>query len=273
MRAQAFADMLIVGDKPAQMLLGPFAGIGDTDSRVGCDLIVRYGSSALEEEVLALAHVDPGERFVDGEGLAEFGRAVAKIALLHGAFGVFAGAVSEHGFDALGGFEGPDEDGVREVDFAGGNIHAVVHAVGEVDIGGAGRSVHGLGSFSAAAFMGVSGFVFWTEIGLGFDDDACEACAVGEDADEPGTEEGACEFVSGSGHEPTAEGWHGVTIGAGRLELPGQSESRMLFCNLREHSGRDLGSCLCRKGSSWSVRSLRSLRSGTLTRCIGWRFT
>lgn len=175
MRAQVLADIFVLGNKPSEMFLGPFAGIGDADACVGGDLIVRYGLGAFDEEVWALAQVDACKGFVNSEGFAEFGGAVAEVAGFERPIGVFACAVSGHVVEPFGGFECPDEDGMREVDLSCGDIHAVMHAIGEVDIGGAWSGVHGLGALGAAVLMGMGRLVLGSEVGFSFDDDAGES--------------------------------------------------------------------------------------------------
>jgi hypothetical protein len=64
----------------------------------------------------------------------------------------------------------------------GGDVETVVHAIDEVDVGAAGWTEEDGVVWSEAA-GGVGGGVGETEVGLDFDDAACEALAV-EIADE-----------------------------------------------------------------------------------------
>jgi hypothetical protein len=119
----------------------------------------------------------------EGEGLAELGGAAAEGSRLSGC------ASLAHGVDAFDGLEGADEDGDGLVGFPADDVEAVVHAIGEVDVGGARGCVHGLVAGCAPGAEAVGGAVADAEVGLGLDDEPGEARAVGEDADEEGAEQ------------------------------------------------------------------------------------
>ena len=63
---------------------------------------------------------------------------------------------------------------------AGDDVHAVVHAVGEVDVRRAGLLPHRCVARAAVVVVRVRCTVFWTEVGLGFDDEPGQAGAVFE---------------------------------------------------------------------------------------------
>lgn len=116
--------------------------------------------------------------------------------------------MGEHGFGAIDGFQGSNEDGDGFVGFAADDVAAEVHAVGEVDVERAAMHVHGFVLGSASTLVGVAAGVFDADVGLSFDDGAGEAGAVGEDADEDAAEEIAGDGLGEAGVEGAGEAGH-----------------------------------------------------------------
>jgi hypothetical protein len=177
---------------PAEAAACPRAGVADADA-AGEDDEWR-GCARDEEEARVGDEVEPVVVAGESEGLAQFAGARAEVGVPWVGKAV-GGPVTAHDVEPVGGFEGAYEDGDRFVGLAADDIEAEVHAVGEVDVGGAGGSVHGLVAWRAASGETVAAAVVDAEVGLDLDDASGEACAVGEDADEGGTEEARGEEV------------------------------------------------------------------------------
>jgi hypothetical protein len=99
------------------------------------------------------------------------------------------GAVPSHRVETLCGFEGAHKDRDGLVGLAADDVEAEVHAVGEVDVGGARLMVHRLVARSAASVETVAAAVADAEVGLDLDDATGEACAIGKNTDEGGAEQ------------------------------------------------------------------------------------
>lgn len=103
--------------------------------------------------------------------MAEFGRAVGEILI---GFAVF-----DYGIYAFVWKKSADEDGFAAAFFTCDYIHAVVHAVGEVDVGVAGRVEHGSSASGGFTAKTVAGSVVFG-VGFGFYDGASDELAGGE---------------------------------------------------------------------------------------------
>ncbi len=151
----------------------PFLCVGDANTRRGDDVRGWVSTFAdLEDAEGGIGGRRRGEVGIpmceiNAQGLGELGGAGAEIAV---AFGFFAACI--HKGEIISRGESTDEDGLRCVGGAGGDVHAMVHAVGEVDIGVAGRSPHGFDAWGAVVVISVGSFIVRPEIGFDFDDQA-----------------------------------------------------------------------------------------------------
>ena len=102
-----------------------------------------------------------------------------------------------HERHALDGLERADEDGMRDVRDAGDHVELMVHAVDEVDVGGAADAVHRLRPPGAAAAIGMRGPVRGPAIRLGLDDGARDARAI-----RGGHDEALAEEISATARTP-----------------------------------------------------------------------
>ena len=184
-------DMGVGGDEEAQGFIGPLLCVGDADAGGAGDLGWGDGRAALDGEVRALGEVLSVEVAGDVEGLAELGGTGGEVGIAKAVGGDFAGAVSAHEVETFGGLQGADETGGGDVGSLGDDVAAEVHAVGEVDVGGAAVEVHAVVARGVVVVVGVGGAIGCAEVGFGFDDGSGGASAVLEMADEGFSEQGA----------------------------------------------------------------------------------
>lgn len=139
-----------------------------------------------------MSEIGAVERAINGERPAEFPGAAAEVGDFQRCAALRRRSRSKraHGFDFFDGFERAHEHGHGFVELAADDVEAVVHAVSEVDVGGAGLRVHRFVAFGPSAVVGVAGAVVYADVGLGLDYAAREAGAVGEDPDEEPAQEG-----------------------------------------------------------------------------------
>jgi hypothetical protein len=100
----------------------------------------------------------------DAQGLAKLPRAIGQI---DGAPGGLPAAA--HQIDSVERLERPNEDGAWLVDSPRNGVHAPVHAVDEIHVGDAGRTVERRRTLRPAC-SGVTGEIVLADIRLGFDD-------------------------------------------------------------------------------------------------------
>jgi hypothetical protein len=151
-----------------------------------------------------------------------------------------------HGFEAVEGIEGADEDSSGFAGTMRGDVEAVVHAVDEVDIGVSGWAEEDCVVGSEAAGR-VGCRVDEAEVGFDFDDAGGEAFAL-EVADEELAEEGPGYSVGGAGVEASWEEFWGVTGLWGRAHIFGSD----IFCVT--HAPRVRGMNGAPQEDEWATR-------------------
>src|SRR6185369_10816966 len=173
----------IAPDPEAPRHRRPSLRVVDADARAAGDCRARQCLLAALDPHARPEEVGGVERAIDAEGLAELARAVRQLAI-----GRRATALA-HERHALDGLERTDEDGMWDVRDARDHVELMVHAVDEVDVGGAADAVHRLGPPGAAAAIGMRGAVRGPAIRLGLDDGACDTGAIRGGHDEALAEE------------------------------------------------------------------------------------
>jgi hypothetical protein len=132
----------------------------------------RRGLSGVPQEQLVPGEVQavlgPGQV----QGPAYLAGAVEEILFLIGGQlrQGLAEAVARQKLRALRRLQAPEQHGAGGTGGLGDEIEAVVHTVDEVDIGGAGRGIEGLGPGSPPPAVGVAGLVHRSHVGLGLGD-------------------------------------------------------------------------------------------------------
>lgn len=99
----------------------------------------------------------------DAESLSECGGTIGKI--------VFASSFL-HRLDSMGWLEGADKNCVGRSFFVCYDIKEVMHPIAKINIGNATGSKHDFGPFGSPVVVSMAGFIFSTEIGFCFCDDA-----------------------------------------------------------------------------------------------------
>lgn len=101
-------------------------------------------------------------------------------------------SIFPHGIQALGWLESADEHRDGFVELATDDIQAMMHAIGEVDIGGARLGIHGLIPLCAFATKGMGSLVDHAKVGFGLDDGSSQALAIIEHAHDGLAQEPLC---------------------------------------------------------------------------------
>ncbi len=146
--------MWIVADAEAQGARSPVSGVCDADAWGADDLFVRYTSGSFEHQDRTRTKIDGVEIAIDGEGLAEFGGAGAEVEVAEWLC-AWLSAVGVHEVEAFDGFESTDEHSMWLIFGERGDIHAEMHAIGEVDVTGSWGHEHWLIARGAAVVVGM----------------------------------------------------------------------------------------------------------------------
>lgn len=215
---------------------GPFARVPDPDSGPPRDpaIVYRLARRNLNTDGDARDQVQPVMGPIESEGFAEVARAAAELLVADrpGQSGAWARAIGSHGFDAVDRLQSTEEDRDGLIWLAADDVGAVVHAVGEVDIEGAGLGVHGLVAWRPPSSEGVRGAIVDAEVGLGLDDGGAENFARIERADKRRAEQGAGEGHGIAREEAACRGArHGGIVGE---ETTGSEETAQNAARRRE---------------------------------------
>ena len=123
-------------------------------------------ASPVEDHEISFRHVDTAVLPVNGERLSEFSGAVGEVVIAVG----FEAALP-HDVEAFDWFEGADQHAAGSAVVFGDDVHAVVHAVREIDVSVTAGSEDDARAIGDAG-GGVGGEIVTAEVGFGFDDDA-----------------------------------------------------------------------------------------------------
>jgi hypothetical protein len=168
-----------VGAVAGEEAPGVVDGLADADADVGDDFVGDGGwlDEAAAGGAAFACHGEAVMAAVDAEGEGKLAGAGAEFVEF------FAVAALLHFLDAAGGLEGADEDEAVLGAAFDEEVEEPVHAVVEIDVGGAGR-VFFYELAGAGAGGGVGGEIAFHGVGFGFDDDAGAAFPDELDADE-----------------------------------------------------------------------------------------
>jgi len=158
----ALGNEPIAAHDPAER---PVGRSGDSDSRGDLDSVIGHWLTLANYHRLSLETL-AAPRSSDSQRGAEFSGPVGEIDVA-----LDAGTSAVHQRDAIERLESAHQNCARQALLARDGVEAPIHAIYEVHVREAGRTVQALGAARAAG-CGVAGQVVLAEVCFGFDDDS-----------------------------------------------------------------------------------------------------